>query len=82
MTDHIDTKPGFDFVTRRELVEASKKLAASDGLDTALYTEVLAKVGKIFAQSMGVTCSVQLLVDQASVEQALKDDEAINGTED
>ena len=65
---------GPDFSIRSGLVNAAKRLAASDGTDLKRYEEALEAIGRLFSHTHGVDCDVTLTpnVEQARriVEQA------------
>lgn len=72
MSEEHSVSTGFDFVTRRALVEAAKKLAASDGSSVDLYRDLLTETGKLFGQSFGIECHIQMTIAKDELEQAIE----------
>lgn len=61
-TSNVDL--GLDFESRRQLIEAVKKLAASDGKDLNLYQDALTQFGAFFTKAQGMNCSIHLTTSQ------------------
>ena len=55
---------GLDFETRRRLIESTKKLAASDGMDLDLYQDALTQLGAFFTKAQGMNCTINLTTAQ------------------